>query len=122
MLAGYESTALALAACIYMLARHPAAEQKLLQELVQANVGQQICYEDLIQFPYASAVLKEALRLQGPVALHPRVATKNTHVSKVVTHQLQQAATGFQIYVKAQNILLSLLPNLCKTACADCTL
>lgn len=33
MLAGYETTANTLAFCIYLLARHPHAQQQLLQEV-----------------------------------------------------------------------------------------
>lgn len=84
MLAGYETTAVALATCIYMLARHPAAEQQLLQELEGTKIRQPIRYEDLASFPFASAVLKETLRLQGPAALFARVATKDTHVREYV--------------------------------------
>ena len=80
MLAGYETTAVALTQCIYLLTKHPAAQEKLLQEVDSAK--REICYEDLERFPFAAAVLKETLRLQGPSsAFFSRVAMKDTHVS-----------------------------------------
>lgn len=79
MLAGYETTAVALTQCIYLLTKHPAAQEKLLQEVDSAT--RQISYEDLERFPFAAAVLKETLRLQGPSAFFSRVAMKDTHVS-----------------------------------------
>lgn len=79
MLAGYETTAVALTQCIYFLCKHPEAQAKLLHEV--DSVKGEINYEDLDKFPYAAAVLKEALRLHGPAPLFSRVAMKDTHVS-----------------------------------------
>ena len=79
MLAGYETTAVALTQCIYMLSKHPEAQEKFLQEVDQSK--KEVRYEDLGDFPYAAAVLKETLRLQGPSTLYSRIAMKDTHVS-----------------------------------------
>ena len=78
MLAGYETTAVVLSQCVYMLSKHPQAQQKLLQEVDGSK--KQISYEDLWQFPFASAVLKEVLRLVGPLAFFSRINTKDTQV------------------------------------------
>lgn len=50
MLAGYETTSVALTYCIYLLCKHPAAQQKLLQE-VDLFRGKP-SYEDFDMFPY----------------------------------------------------------------------
>ena len=81
MLAGYETTAVALAQCIYQLCKHPEAQAKLLREVDSFKA--QICYEDLEAFPYAAAVLKEALRLNGPAAFFSRIALQDTKVHPV---------------------------------------
>ena len=78
MLAGYETTAVVLSQCVYMLSKHPEAQQKLLHEVDGSK--KQISYEDLGQFPFASAVLKEVLRLVGPLAFFSRINTKDTEV------------------------------------------
>lgn len=71
ILAGYETTANALSYCIYLLATRPEAEEKLADEIRQwykQNNGAPQSGADLDQFPYADAVLKEALRLYPPGA------------------------------------------------------
>lgn len=78
MLAGYETTAVALTQCIYMLSKHPEAQEKFLQEVDRSK--KEVRYEDLGDFPYAAAVLRETLRLQGPSTLYSRIAMKDTHV------------------------------------------
>lgn len=81
MLAGYETTAVALTHCIYLLCKYPEAQTKLLEEVDQAT--SEICYEDLERFPYAAAVLKESLRLLGPAAFFSRVAVKDTQMTRI---------------------------------------
>jgi len=78
MLAGYETTSVALTYCIYLLSKHPQVQQKLLQEVDEFK-GQP-SYEQLDQFPYAAAVLNEALRLFPPAPLFARVAQEDTQV------------------------------------------
>ncbi len=78
MLAGYETTSVTLTYCIYLLSKHPQAEMKLLQEVDQFK-GQPH-YEDLDQFPYAAAVLNEALRVFPPVPMFSRVAQEDVQV------------------------------------------
>lgn len=78
MLAGYETTSVTLTYCIYLLSKHPQVQQRLRQEVDQFK-GQP-SYEQLDQFPYAAAVLKEALRLYPPAPFVARVAQEDTQV------------------------------------------
>jgi len=78
MLAGYETTAVALTYCIYLLSKHPQAQERLIKE-ADAFKGQP-SYEQLDQFPYAAAVLSEALRLFPPASLFSREATQDAQV------------------------------------------
>ena len=78
MLAGYETTSVALTYCIYLLSKHPQVQQKLLQEVDEFK-GQP-SYEQLDRFPYAAAVLSEALRLFPPASLFSREATQDAQV------------------------------------------
>mmetsp|Transcript_1357 Transcript_1357/g.4048 ORF Transcript_1357/g.4048 Transcript_1357/m.4048 type:complete len:577 (-) Transcript_1357:297-2027(-) len=70
MLAGYETTASALAFTVYHLANTPAAESKLIQE-VDAFGGRDAVpsYDDLnSKFPYLTACIDESLRVSAPGA------------------------------------------------------
>ena len=78
MLAGYETTSVALTYCVYLLTKHPEAQQKLLQE-VDGFQGKP-SYEDLDKFPYATAVLNEAMRVLPPVPLFARTAMEDVQV------------------------------------------
>ena len=83
ILAGYETTANTLAFSIYLLGRNPSAQQSLLQEVDQfaGRPG----YDDLQQFPYAAAVINEALRLYPPATILTRVATEDVQVCYILT-------------------------------------
>ena len=78
MLAGYETTSVALTYCIYLLSKHPEAQQKLLEEVdgFQGKPG----YEDLEKFPFASGVLNETLRVLPPAPLFARTAMEDVQV------------------------------------------
>lgn len=78
MLAGYETTSVTLTYCIYLLSKHPQVQQKLLQEV--DDLKGQPSYEQLGRFPYAAAVLNEALRLFPPAPLFARVAQEDAQV------------------------------------------
>ena len=78
ILAGYETTANTLAYSIYLLGKNPAAQQQLLQEV--DAFPQQPGYDDLPSFPYAAAVINEALRLYPPATVLTRAASQDVQV------------------------------------------
>lgn len=66
LLAGNETTAMALAWAWYLLAHHPAVEDKLHAELATTLAGRVPTVEDLPQLPYTQMVLEETMRLYPP--------------------------------------------------------
>jgi cytochrome P450 len=76
---GHDTTAAGLAWIWYLLARHPEAEARLLQEVDAVLQSRPATYADLPQLRYTEMVVKESLRLYPPVwALFGREA--NTEV------------------------------------------
>ena len=67
LLAGHETTALALTFALYLLARHPEVERRLLEELEGVLDGQPPTAEDLPALAYTERVVTEAMRLYPPV-------------------------------------------------------
>lgn len=66
LLAGHETTALALSYSFDLLARHPEAEARLATELEEVLTGRTPTVADLPRLRYAEWVIKEALRLYPP--------------------------------------------------------
>lgn len=73
-LAGHETTALTLTWSWYLLAQHPAAEQKLVEEWQRVLNGRAPNPSDLAVLPYTAAVISEAMRLYPPVYVIGREA------------------------------------------------
>jgi cytochrome P450 len=67
LLAGHETTAVALSWTWYLLSRHPEVEQKLWAELREVLNGRDPGPGDLAALPYAERVVKEAIRLYPPI-------------------------------------------------------
>lgn len=67
LLAGHETTAVALSWTWYLLARHPEVERQLWSELEQVLGGRSPRPDDLPRLPYTDAVIKEAIRLYPPI-------------------------------------------------------
>lgn len=65
-LAGYETTALALAWTWYLLAQHPEVEARLQDELDAVLGGRPPTFADLPRLPYTERVLNESLRIYPP--------------------------------------------------------
>lgn len=94
LVAGHETSANALAWAFYLLARHPAAQQKLADEIAR-ELPQAVEFEDLPRLPYALHVVQEALRLYPPAWIIDRVATENDGFQE---HQIPQGSV-FSLYV-----------------------
>jgi cytochrome P450 len=65
VMAGHETTAIALSWTFYLLGEHPEVEQKLYSELSEAVDGPPTV-ADLPRLPYTDMVIKEAMRLYPP--------------------------------------------------------
>src|SRR5262249_40172009 len=66
LLAGHETTALAVMYCVYALARSPDVERELRAELSGQLAGRPARYADLARLPLLDAVVREVLRLYPP--------------------------------------------------------
>ncbi|KAA8895566.1 cytochrome P450 [Sphaerosporella brunnea] len=70
--AGAETTATALRSTVYHLSRTPHARAKLQAEIDSAHrrgkLSPMITYGEAVELPYLDAVLKEAMRVQPPIA------------------------------------------------------
>jgi cytochrome P450 len=67
VLAGHETTAVALAWTWYLLDRHPAVAERLRAEVTAALGGRTPTIDDLPRLQYARMVVEEAMRLYPPV-------------------------------------------------------
>ena len=82
LLAGNDTTALALTWTWYLLAKHPEVEAQLHAEL-DAVLGERIATpDDVAQLPYTMKVLTEALRLYPPAWLLGRTAIRRVAIGK----------------------------------------
>jgi cytochrome P450 len=79
-LAGHETTANALAWTFYLLAKHPAARDRLERELDGHLAGRTPTLADLAKLPYAMMVFKEAMRLYPPAFVVARRALRDVEV------------------------------------------
>jgi cytochrome P450 len=66
LLAGQETTSLALTWIWYLLSQHPAAQRRLEDEIDAALGDRPPEYADLVSLPYTRMVIDEALRLYPP--------------------------------------------------------
>jgi cytochrome P450 len=76
-LAGYETTAAALAWAFYYLPRHPEAMQKLQAEVDTVLGGRQPTFADLPKLSYTRMVFQEILRLCPPAYWVARTAKQD---------------------------------------------
>jgi cytochrome P450 len=76
LFAGHETTALTLTYVCDLLSRNPEAEARLHDELAEV-VDERPTIEDVFEFEYAEAVVKEAMRLYPPAHEIRREPTEN---------------------------------------------
>jgi cytochrome P450 len=67
LLAGHETTAVALTWAFYLLSQNPDAERRLHQELAEVLDGREPALADLDRLPWTRQVIDETLRLYPPV-------------------------------------------------------
>jgi cytochrome P450 len=79
-LAGHETTALTLAWVWYVLAQHPAAEDKLAGEWSAVLGGRAPTWDDLPKLTYTEHVVTEAMRLYPPVYIIGREPLEDRQV------------------------------------------
>ncbi|MEL6864902.1 MAG: cytochrome P450 [Bacteroidota bacterium] len=72
--AGHETSAVALAWTIYLLAQHPWAVDRIREELVEVLEGRKPRFEDLPQLSYTLQVIQESMRIYPPAWITDRKA------------------------------------------------
>lgn len=77
LLAGHETTVLALAYAIYLLASHPAVQDRLRAELSDVVGDRPPAHADLSKLPYLRNVVTETMRLYPPADVLGREATED---------------------------------------------
>jgi cytochrome P450 len=75
LLAGHETTAMALSWTFYLLSLHPGVRRRLEDELAAALAGRAPALDDLPRLPYTRMVIEEAMRLYPPAWVITRSAT-----------------------------------------------
>ncbi len=80
VMAGHETTAIALSWTFYLLGKHPAIEEKLHAELETVLEGRPPTFEDLSRLPYTDAAVKESLRLYPPAWAIGREALEDCEI------------------------------------------
>ena len=80
LLAGHETTALALTWTTYLVAQHPEVEEKLRHEVDTVLAGRLPGASDLPNLVYTARVLKESLRLYPPAWAMVRMANEECEI------------------------------------------
>jgi cytochrome P450 len=92
---GHDTTAAGLVWIWYMLAKHPEAEARVIQEVDTVMQGRMPTFADLPQLPFTEMVVKETLRLYPPIwALFGREASADVKLG------------GFTVPGKSQILIL----------------
>lgn len=76
--AGHDTTATALAAGLWLLARHPEIQDRVRDEAVA--LGEQLDASDLDRLPYTRQVLDEVMRLYPPGVAIGRTCTSDARI------------------------------------------
>ncbi|KJE92064.1 hypothetical protein CAOG_03091 [Capsaspora owczarzaki ATCC 30864] len=82
MLAGHETTSVAMSWILYALAQHPDVQDRLRSELEDFDV-EHMTWESLEKLSYLSAVISEAMRRYPPVPITNRVAMQDDVIGNV---------------------------------------
>ena len=81
LLAGHETTALALSWAWFLLATHPQAQAKLGEELDRVLTGRLPCAADVGQLAFTNRVVRETMRLYPPAWVLSRRAAIDVEIA-----------------------------------------
>ncbi len=80
LLAGHDTTALAMTWTWYLLAQYPEVEAKLIEELQTVLDGRNPTFADVPRLRYTDMVVKESMRLYPPVWGMGRIANTDSEI------------------------------------------
>ena len=80
IVAGHETTALTLTWSLYLLACHPEAEARIVQEVGRVTGGGPIGAGHVADLAYTRQVVQEAMRLYPPAAMVARMAVRDVRL------------------------------------------
>jgi cytochrome P450 len=80
LMAGHETTAVAMSWTWYLLSQHPAAERALHEELDRVLGGRTPTADDLPNLPYTRQVIAESMRLYPPAWIVERRAVQDVEL------------------------------------------
>ena len=84
MTAGFETTANTLGSAVYLLAKNPEVQEKVLEEVNSVcDSSELINHENIKDMHYLEATIMETLRMRPPVTEHDRVCTKDCEVQGI---------------------------------------
>ncbi|KAJ3552463.1 hypothetical protein NP233_g12877 [Leucocoprinus birnbaumii] len=113
--AGMDTTSSALSRILYLLATHQDVQERLRQEIQEAQSDGELTYDQLVFLPYLDAVCRETLRVYPPINLAPmRTAQKDMilPLSKPIQDSTGQEIS--EVFVqKGTNIVISVLGANC---------
>lgn len=102
LFAAHDTTTSTLCSAVYLLAKHPQWQDKLLDEFMKIE-GDAPSYDELAGFSLASYVMQETLRMFPPVPVVPRRTVRDTEIfgyqipantsigiSPLMTHYLEE--------------------------------
>ena len=91
MLAGHETTANAMTWMWYLLAEHPEARERMLEEVDRVVGDRRPTVEDLPSLPWTTACVQEAMRVYPPAWSIPRTAVRDDVIDG---HRIPRGATA----------------------------
>ena len=79
LVAGHETTSTGTTWCLFALTQAPDVQRKLREELLQVQTDTPTM-DELSALPYLDMVVKETLRLHGPVPSTDRIAMQDDEI------------------------------------------
>ncbi|KAH9509389.1 hypothetical protein Btru_045775 [Bulinus truncatus] len=81
--AGFETTATTLQMVLYLLAKHPDVQERVVQEIQENVSAESPTYDELGHLKYMEQVINETLRLYPPAPIVSRVAAETWHYKNI---------------------------------------
>lgn len=85
MFEGHDTTTSGISFALYLIARHPEVQKKIVEEIVEVlgtDTERPVTLRDLGDLKYLECVIKESLRLYPPVPMIGRYFTEDVEIRK----------------------------------------